>query len=367
MTVLPFARTPADESVGRPDDAGYGDFYARYRRPLVAYVGMSFRDVDVESVVQDAFCRALAHWSEVGRMRNPWPWLAVTARNLARNNIRDEARTRAVGLRVCDSVHDSAPDLDEQVEATDHLRLLGRAMRGLTPLQRQFLRLLVEEGLSTADAGRRLGLKPGAARMHVCRMRTRLAEQFLGLGGRLALAPLALLGAVLRRLRAAGSASRRTTGSAGTTGTTTTAGTLGASAVATSMIAATLGFSHLALAPDQADASTRPLVHTSSASVREAAAVRHEQRHRDARRVARGSLADGSNPSARRLPSVTTPAVPATHQVAVSKNPTQSGATATVDVTVTLPLAGKNHIAVNLQQYDDMLTPACDSVGADCP
>ncbi|MDQ1426437.1 MAG: Sigma-70 region 2, partial [Acidimicrobiaceae bacterium] len=75
----------------RPDDDGdYSAFYRRYERPLVCYLRMGFRAADVEAVAQETFCRALTHWSEVGRMSNPWPWLAVTARNLARNNIRDE-------------------------------------------------------------------------------------------------------------------------------------------------------------------------------------------------------------------------------------------------------------------------------------
>ena len=123
MTVLSL---PTQPGVEREEYVGSAEFFARYHRPLLAYLRMGFRDSDVEAVAQETFCRALRHWPEVSQMRNPWPWLAVTARNLARNNIRDAASSRAVGLRVCDSVADKAADLDEQVDATDRLRLLGR-------------------------------------------------------------------------------------------------------------------------------------------------------------------------------------------------------------------------------------------------
>jgi RNA polymerase sigma-70 factor (ECF subfamily) len=184
----------------RPDDDGdYSAFYRRYERPLVCYLRMGFHDADVEGVAQETFCRALTHWSEVGRMSNPWPWLAVTARNLARNNIRDEKASQATGLDVFDVDECSAVDVAEQVEASDQLRRLAQAMDVLTPLQRRLLTVMVEEGLTGAQVARRLGMQPGAARMHLSRMRGRLEERFVKLGGVLGLAPVALTG-VLRRL-----------------------------------------------------------------------------------------------------------------------------------------------------------------------
>ena len=184
---------------GLDDDRDYSAFYRRYERPLVCYLRMGFRDADVEAVAQETFCRALTRWSEVSRMSNPWPWLAVTARNLARNNIRDEKASQATGLDVFDLDECSAVDVAEQVEASDQLRRLAQAMDVLTPLQRRLLTVMVEEGLTGAQVARRLGIRPGAARMHLCRMRSRLEERFVKLGGVLGLAPVALTG-VLRRL-----------------------------------------------------------------------------------------------------------------------------------------------------------------------
>jgi RNA polymerase sigma factor (sigma-70 family) len=181
------------------DDPGYREFYNRYSRPLLCYLQAGFADADVEGVAQETMCRALKHWSTVGQMKTPWPWLAVTARNLARNNIRDERGSYAAGLEVFDRSTSSPSDVVEQVDAADQLRRLAKAMGVLTPLQRQILTVLVQEGLTGAEVARRLGMKPGAARMHLCRMRTRLAARFADLGGQLVVLPLGALHFVARR------------------------------------------------------------------------------------------------------------------------------------------------------------------------
>jgi RNA polymerase sigma factor (sigma-70 family) len=182
------------------DDLGYSEFYQRYHRPLTCYLRMGFRDADVEAVAQETFCRALAHWTEVCNMSAPWPWLAVTARNLARNNIRDGRATLPAGLDVFDPATSSGDDVAEQVEASESLRRLAQAMSALTPLQKRLVTVMIEEGLTGAQLARRLGMRPGAVRMHLCRMRLRLGDRFAALGGVLGVVPAALLG-VLRRFR----------------------------------------------------------------------------------------------------------------------------------------------------------------------
>lgn len=179
----------------------YAEFYARYHHPLVCYLRLAFREADVEAAAQDTFCRAFKHWSKVGQMDKPWPWLAVTARNLARNNIRDEQGCNAAGLQIFDRAARTGVDVAEQVDAADQLRLLAKAMRVLTPLQRQMLTVLVEEGLTGAQVARRLGMEPGAVRMQLCRMRKRLSDRFIAFGGQLGVFPLAAIHFFARRPR----------------------------------------------------------------------------------------------------------------------------------------------------------------------
>lgn len=198
MTAAPIeVRAP-----GRLDDVdAYAAFYLTHHKRLMGYLRKGFRDCDVEAVAQETLWRAHKHWEEVRRLDMPWPWLAVTARNLARNNIRDERGTEAVGLGVYDPDTCSAVNVAEEVEAADQLRRLGKAMGVLTPMQRQLLTVLVEEGLTGAQVARRLGMQPGAARMHLCRMRGRLSERFIALGGQLGVFPLAAIHFFARRPR----------------------------------------------------------------------------------------------------------------------------------------------------------------------
>src|SRR4051812_48971754 len=195
MTAVSLAPAWVDD-----DDHGYSAFYQRYHQPLTCYLRMGFRDADVDAVTQETFCRALTRWPEVRSMAAPWPWLAVTARNLARNNIRDQKASQAAGLDVFDPTMTSGDDVAEQVEATDDLHRLAQAMSVLTPLQKRLVTVMVEEGLTGAQLARRLDMRPGAVRMHLCRMRLRLGERFAALGGVLGIAPVALIG-LLRRLR----------------------------------------------------------------------------------------------------------------------------------------------------------------------
>lgn len=343
MTVLPFVRP--DSSVTEADDCS--EFYARYRRPLLAYVVMGFPSVDAEAIVQDTFCRVLRHWTEVSQMRNPWPWLAVTARNLSRNSIRDNANTQAIGLTIDDQLQDPAPELDQFVETYDTLRRLGRAMRALTPLQRQLLRLLVEEGLTGAEAARRLGLSPGAGRMHLCRMRSRLSERFVGQGGELAVTPVGLLAIFGRRLRALFAASRKTM----------MAGAPGVLA-STLAIATTLGVVHIAIAKTHNDFNAGHAVHMSASNTRAAGFIRVD--------APTSSAATRTTPHRAMNISGLTMSVPAmpSHHVELGSDPTKSGTNADADVTINSPMGKERlHIGETQSQHSFVKSICRHAVG----
>ncbi|MHB8339894.1 MAG: RNA polymerase sigma factor [Mycobacteriales bacterium] len=164
--------------------------YAQYQPRLFCYLRRVMPGVDIEVVVQETFCRVLAHLDEVARLADPWPWLATVARNLARNQIRDNAACVPAGLRAVDRSKDPAPGPEELACGADELRRLAVAMSVLSPVQRRLLSLALVEGLSSAEAGRRLGLREATARQHICRLRSRLSEAFRALGGTLGALPL---------------------------------------------------------------------------------------------------------------------------------------------------------------------------------
>jgi RNA polymerase sigma factor (sigma-70 family) len=326
----------------RPDDDGdYSAFYRRYERPLVCYLRMGFRDADVEAVAQEAFCRALTHWPEVGRMSNPWPWLAVTARNLARNNIRDEKASQATGLDVFDVDECSAVDVAEQVEASDQLRRLAQAMDVLTPLQRRLLTVMVEEGLTGAQVARRLGMQPGAARMHLSRMRGRLEERFVKLGGVLGLAPVALTGVLRRLTRPRRYGMQQLALTAGSTALT----------VSAAVMAITLGTGGGFGGVDRHPAVPAANQLVAAADVHEARAAATTARlpaHHVARTASESS---------------TVPAV--AYRADLSRTPTQAGKTADVSASLTTP-AGTVYAAVPVMQKGPALQTGPCPAGRRC-
>lgn len=312
-------------------DDGYSAFYRRYHRPLTCYLRMNFRDADTEGVAQEAFCRALSHWAQVGRLANGWPWLVVTARNLARNNIRDEKASQAAGLQVFHPSACSSADVAEQVEAFDQLRRLARAMSVLTPLQRQLLTVMIEEGLTGPQVARRLGMTPGAVRMHLSRMRSRLGDRFVSLGGTLGVLPVALAVGVdwlVRRRRFGGQQLALATGS---------------SALTLSMaIAIAIGVSGSAPALPATDAVP---------------ATSHDESRADVgslptARVAQAQVAAAGGPGAAApVPPMSTVA----YRLQVSKRPTDPGTTAYVSVEVATPV-GEVYVRTPITQ-DGSLPP----------
>jgi RNA polymerase sigma factor (sigma-70 family) len=325
----------------RPDDDhDYSTFYRRYERPLVCYLRMGFRDADVEAVAQETFCRALTHWSEVSRMSNPWPWLAVTGRNLARNNIRDEKASQATGLDVFDVDKCSAVDVAEQVEASDQLRRLAQAMDVLTPLQRRLLTVMVEEGLTGAQVARRLGMRPGAARMHLSRMRGRLEERFVKLGGVLGLAPVAFMGVLRRLTRPRRYGVQQFALTAGSTVLT----------VSAAVVAITLGTGSGFGGADTHVAVPGMQQLLSAADVRAEVA-------RSAKVPTRAQHVTSTTPGSA-LPVVA-------YRAAVSKTPTQPGKTADVSASLTTPF-GPLHVSAPVTQKGQVLETRPCPAGRRC-
>jgi DNA-binding CsgD family transcriptional regulator len=274
-------------------------------------------------------------------MANPWPWLAVTARNLARNNIRDERASQAAGLEVFDAETCSSVDVAEQVEASDALRRLAQAMSVLTPLQRRLLTVMVEEGLSGAQLARRLGMRPGAVRMHLCRMRLRLGEKFASLGGVLGLAPVALAGMLRRLSRPRRYGMQQVALTAGSTVLTVSAAVL-AIAVGTGGGAARGEAQAAAPALHQLVAAAD--VHTGAVGA--ASAPRHAQR---ASQLAAGSAA---------VPAVA-------YRAEVSRTPTRPGQAADVWVSLTTP-AGALHVGAPVTQHGQWLPAEPCPAGRRC-
>lgn len=303
---------------------------------LLAYLRRSSPGADHEAVVQETFCRALAHIDEVAAMADPWPWLVVVSRNLIRNSVRDGRDVQPAGLFAENASPDGAPSPVEQLLVTERLRHLGRAVLALPPVQRQLLSMMVADGLSAAEAGRRLGLRESTARQQICRLRTRLAQHMQAYGDRLALAPILVWQRMRRRVASQWWAQAQ---AAGAGPTFSLAAITAFAAVAVSPLAA-----GTASAAGGGLASVARVTHVAS-PVRGAANLSHPQSETDSANTAQSESVVPDRP----LPA------PATAKVGVAKNPTREGQTEDVEVDV----AG-TRVGVSGQQTRSSLEPVCD-------
>jgi len=98
---------------------------------------------------------------------DPRPWLYATARNLVLAEVRRSSRAAREQARWAEEVSPApeAFELDPD---------LGRALRALSPLDREALLLVAWEELTPTQAARALGISPVAFRVRLLRARRRL-------------------------------------------------------------------------------------------------------------------------------------------------------------------------------------------------
>ena len=76
----------------------FEQFYGTNRDRLVATLRSTISDLDVcSSAVDEAMTRAFARWNRIGSSPEPAAWVFVTARNVARRQLKRRRRTTTSG------------------------------------------------------------------------------------------------------------------------------------------------------------------------------------------------------------------------------------------------------------------------------
>jgi RNA polymerase sigma-70 factor (ECF subfamily) len=132
--------------------------------PLLAYSLRLVREREpAEDIVQEAFMRLHAHFTEV---REPRAWLYRTIHNLAVNHLR--TTRRVVSLHSEDK--DEAPDMDvldpqpfpdEQIARGEAIGLVRISIEALDERSRELLHLKFRENLSYKEIAAKTRLKVG--------------------------------------------------------------------------------------------------------------------------------------------------------------------------------------------------------------
>jgi RNA polymerase sigma factor (sigma-70 family) len=159
---------------------------AFYRRHFDAVRRFVVRRVDDPHLAADLIAEVfLAAISSAGSYRPEWggqlPWLYGVARNVVAAEERRSARQvraeRSWSARALLDPDDIA-DLTERIDAEAASRRLYEAIRQMSDDDRRLLELVAVDGLSVRDAGKVLGVSPGAARVRLHRAR-RCLQQLL--------------------------------------------------------------------------------------------------------------------------------------------------------------------------------------------
>ena len=137
----------------------------RHSQALARFAASAGEREGIEELVQDTFVRAFSSLDSFRGESSLRTWLFTIERRLMLDRRRAEKRERNVisldGL-------DAATDYDalDKVVASETARRVRRAMKSLSPMQRDVFTMRVEQGLAYKEIATILGTTEGAARVH---------------------------------------------------------------------------------------------------------------------------------------------------------------------------------------------------------
>jgi RNA polymerase sigma factor (sigma-70 family) len=139
---------------------------------------------DAEEVMQDAF---MTMWDKRASIElvgeSTLPWLVTTARYLALNRRRSEARRRRAPLDENADILDRALAPDNAAIANEARQHIEEVMAQMPFVDQEIFWLCLVGDLSYKQAARQLGISHGAVRNRLSRLRARLRSEISLLRG----------------------------------------------------------------------------------------------------------------------------------------------------------------------------------------
>lgn len=147
----------------------------RHQGPLLRFATGLLRDrTRAEDVVQETFLRLLRKPPAIGSADGAGPWLFRVCRNLAYDLMKTESREQVRRERL----EAAAPSTPDEISADTEVKALVRREWDLLPArEREALWLKVHDGLSYAQIGEVLGVKPGTVGWIVHEAMQRLTQR----------------------------------------------------------------------------------------------------------------------------------------------------------------------------------------------
>lgn len=174
-------------NVGDRSGAGTDPERERFERCFRAHyadvLAFSIRRLADRAAAEDAAAETFAvAWRRRERIPDPaLPWLYAVALRVISNQYRSGRRRRDLDRRL---THEASgrPRSSDPAESLDRRDAFAGAFAKLSEAEREVLRLVAWDGLSTRDAARVYGCSPGAFRVRLHRTRRKLAKHLAAAG-----------------------------------------------------------------------------------------------------------------------------------------------------------------------------------------
>lgn len=154
-----------------------------FRAHYAHVLAFAIRRLGGRAAAEDATAETFAvAWRRRERIPDPaLPWLYAVALRVIANQYRAGERRRNLDRRLADEVG-LLPRASDPVDALDRRDSFAIAFAKLAEAEREVLRLVAWDGLSTRDAARVFGCSPGAFRVRLHRARRKLAKHLRAAG-----------------------------------------------------------------------------------------------------------------------------------------------------------------------------------------
>jgi RNA polymerase sigma-70 factor (ECF subfamily) len=174
---------PADDRPSAAQDQGRDRFERCFRDHYANVLAFTMRRISGKEVAEDAVSETFAvAWRRRDRIPDPaLPWLYAVALRVIANQYRSTQRRRNRDARLAHEARAGESGADP-ADSLDRRAAFSTAFGLLNEPEREVLRLVVWDGLSTRDAARVLGCSSGAFRVRLHRARRKLAKQLEATG-----------------------------------------------------------------------------------------------------------------------------------------------------------------------------------------
>jgi RNA polymerase sigma-70 factor, ECF subfamily len=180
---------PMGKQAVAQDVAEFADVAARYRQQIFRFLLSSLRDVDAaETLTQDCLLKAHRNWSSFRGESSVMTWLLRIAINLQKDHWRNRRlqfwkRTAANAVDAADAgawLASGEASPEQRLVACDQVRLVWKAVEGLSERQRTVFLLRHVEEMDISEIAGSIGLSEGTVKAHLSRAMARVRTELGG-------------------------------------------------------------------------------------------------------------------------------------------------------------------------------------------